>query len=746
MGATYPIRTIMLCPRNEAGAYGEGFPVDFQIEVSTDNVNWTVYVKRVGYSNPGSTAVGFGPPYGYDGIDARYIRVTSTNLDTVGGLYLMQFAEIEAYTYAQPNPYNRVLGKTITTSSSDESSGWSASHLIDGISSQYSEAMGWRSSSNLSVNHTEWAKIDLGSTFSNVSQVLINSTGNGNGFPVDFKIELSTDNNNWTTVFSRTNYPNPSYVKGEFFFNKTTARYVRVTGTKLQNISGEAYRMAFTDIQVYNEAENPTYIGSTDYTMECIEGSSSPLIDRNHSNSSGNNFGYETGHVIKLSNGEYHMAVNEMYSTGWWFPTKIAHWKSTNGTTWTRLGTISPDFGGDLWNPHSGPWDPQWYWDDLTNKWNVTYVSNGSYGGMGIRLQSNNTGDAGITEPYSTVQMPFGLNHNTIGPYWMQSMNQVSLSNIYTVGSTLYTFAGGSNSMGWYVGLASASSINGPWTMNTTNKKPTLVHAENPVVTVLDDGTYFCVFDEINNGFKTLGYAYSFDGVNWIQKSCSVTVSWASTQDAVHSVRTPMSVIKDADGNYEIYFCARDVDYTYWNVGKVKVKINKYNYAASTLLADDFSGDLSKWEDTGSVSTSNGRMVVTNHETMRSAAGGSNWTNYTYEANVKINNSAAGLAFRIQNDNNYYMWQLSASGNLYPHKKVNGNWTLIKTVPAGLTSDRFYNVKIVASNSTIYTYIDGILVDTTTDSAFSSGKVGFRQYGSEAAEYDNILVERLTCG
>jgi hypothetical protein len=163
-----------------------------------------------------------------------------------------------------------------------------------------------------------------------------------------------------------------------------------------------------------------------------------------------------------------------------------------------------------------------------------------------------------------------------------------------------------------------------------------------------------------------------------------------------------------------------------------------------TLLTDDFSGDLSKWVNTTNCSISGGQLTVTNNEVMRSATGGTSWTNYSYEADVKITSATVGLVFRSQDDNNFYMWQLyTVTGNLRPHKKVGGTFTVIKEVSAGIVANTTYHLKIEANGSTIKTYINGNLVDTTTDTAFSNGKVGFREYTGESAVVDNVVVTAI---
>lgn len=169
-----------------------------------------------------------------------------------------------------------------------------------------------------------------------------------------------------------------------------------------------------------------------------------------------------------------------------------------------------------------------------------------------------------------------------------------------------------------------------------------------------------------------------------------------------------------------------------------------YTGTGSQLFADDFEGDLSKWVNTANCSIQSGWLKVTNQEYCKSNTGDS-WTGYTYEADVKITIHAAGLSFRIQDNNNFYMWQLNATtGKLRPHKKVNGSWTVIKEVSYGFQLNTIYHVKIETYGSTIKTYIDSTLVDTTTDTVFSGGRFGMREAGTgEEAYFDNVVVKGI---
>ena len=98
-----------------------------------------------------------------------------------------------------------------------------------------------------------------------------------------------------------------------------------------------------------------------------------------------------------------------------------------------------------------------------------------------------------------------------------------------------------------------------------------------------------------------------------------------------------------------------------------------------TLFSDDFSGNLSKWNPAiGTIA--GGQLTIGPNQTILSASG-SAWTNYAYEVTIEnIPSTCAGLVFRAQDTNNYYMWQFTADNNLRIHKKSGGSWSVMQTI------------------------------------------------------------------
>ncbi|RKH52952.1 discoidin domain-containing protein [Corallococcus llansteffanensis] len=89
------VSRVDLYPRNDATygtVVGDGFPVNFSIEVSTDGANWTSVVTRTNHPRPGGVQT-----YEFTARPARFVRVVATNLRAVGGMYYVQLAELEVF-------------------------------------------------------------------------------------------------------------------------------------------------------------------------------------------------------------------------------------------------------------------------------------------------------------------------------------------------------------------------------------------------------------------------------------------------------------------------------------------------------------------------------------------------------------------------------------------------------------------------------------------------------------------------
>jgi hypothetical protein len=138
-------------------------------------------------------------------------------------------------------------------SSSVENGGWGMAKMYDSLLSSLAASMGWSSNSSPATDHAEWVMIDKGAAGPTSYVNLTPRTDGANagyGFPVDFRIETSTDNVTWTPQVAKTGYAKPAGSLQGFTFPTVTARYVRIVGTKLRANpnDGNQYRMQLSEL------------------------------------------------------------------------------------------------------------------------------------------------------------------------------------------------------------------------------------------------------------------------------------------------------------------------------------------------------------------------------------------------------------------------------------------------------------------------------------------------------------------
>lgn len=126
---------------------------------------------------------------------------------------------------------------------------------------------------------------------------------------------------------------------------------------------------------------------------------------------------------------------------------------------------------------------------------------------------------------------------------------------------------------------------------------------------------------------------------------------------------------------------------------------------------------------------------------------------YVVETKVRIEHTAAGLCFAMQDASNFYYWQLNVEGDyprLRPHVWKDGNPACLDNVNltgkvALNTTDEFVLRIEVTDASRARTFINGILVDERTGN-FTFGRIGMREdHGErdgreEIGVYDDIRV------
>ncbi len=129
------------------------------------------------------------------------------------------------------------------------------------------------------------------------------------------------------------------------------------------------------------------------------------------------------------------------------------------------------------------------------------------------------------------------------------------------------------------------------------------------------------------------------------------------------------------------------------------------------------------------------------------------WADYTAEFDFTMDNLVFAPYVRASNTSNGFMWQLSVADGtprLRPHVKTNGGFALLDnkdisqftTVQQLLTGS--HTMAVTFDGSTITTKLDGVTIDTRTDTRHPKGFVGFRSVnateGVEASTVHGVTV------
>jgi len=146
------------------------------------------------------------------------------------------------------------------------------------------------------------------------------------------------------------------------------------------------------------------------------------------------------------------------------------------------------------------------------------------------------------------------------------------------------------------------------------------------------------------------------------------------------------------------------------------------------------------------------RLLVSNNGTTisRIVAGQSSWTNYSYQAILNIDSSSTGsasLLARVQDNSHLYFFGYNIYLGEWMIAKKNGTATniLATSSPYTVYGNQDYTVQANLSGNSLKLFVGGVLVVSTTDTSYASGKIGFS--GTDAvAELGNVVVTQLNGG
>ncbi|MCI8497298.1 MAG: family 78 glycoside hydrolase catalytic domain [Clostridiales bacterium] len=177
-----------------------------------------------------------------------------------------------------------ILGGIIPDVIHTVNSSFGVVHLTDGVLTSGNN--GW-SSGNVGAKNPStppWVRFDAGEgkqfTFDSIKLYPRNTkTVNGQTmcFPETFVIETSDDGATWTPVVSETGYVSALYKPAVFTFEKTSARFIRLTVTSLNNNDGNTFYLQMAEFGAYLSVDKEALaqaideakgLNETDYTAD----------------------------------------------------------------------------------------------------------------------------------------------------------------------------------------------------------------------------------------------------------------------------------------------------------------------------------------------------------------------------------------------------------------------------------------------------------------------------------------------
>src|SRR5579859_604308 len=220
-----------------AGAGGEntGWNTrDFNIQLSTDDANWTTVVTVAGNTASVTT-------HPITTTSARYVKLNITNPQTDPNYVAARIYELEVYA---PSSANLAWYKTATADSSCSSTE-TPDKAVDGSVINDSK---WCSGG---TGGKYWLQVDLGNTYS-VGRFVLQHAGAGGentGWNTrDFNIQISTDGSNWTTVVTVTG--NTANITTNTIAS-AQARYVKLNITNPQTATNSVAARIY-ELEVYS--------------------------------------------------------------------------------------------------------------------------------------------------------------------------------------------------------------------------------------------------------------------------------------------------------------------------------------------------------------------------------------------------------------------------------------------------------------------------------------------------------------
>ncbi len=280
-------------------------------------------------------------------------------------------------------------------------------------------------------------------------------------------------------------------------------------------------------------------------------------------------YGFEDGRVVKIGN-TYHLITTEMFTEPFSVKTRIGYWTSEDRIHWKRISTLYTSSGDQTGkDPRASLWGPMPIYDEKEGRWDLIYVGYRSqpqtepqwllgYEGRIWRAVSQTKGMQGIGGPYKDIGVI--LEPGPQSDPW-EGLQGTDSFFPYPVKDKWYGIYGSAHTemhpvTSWPVGLATAPSLAGPW-KRCTKLNPLQIEkrfSENPIVTLLKDGTYAAVYD--TDADNAIGYAWSADGIHW-GPGDEIVVQPEGAGHWANEVITPLGLIPEGNDTFTVFYTGR---------------------------------------------------------------------------------------------------------------------------------------------------------------------------------------------
>ncbi|OUS78104.1 hypothetical protein B1748_04890 [Paenibacillus sp. MY03] len=130
---------------------------------------------------------------------------------------------------------------------------------------------------------------------------------------------------------------------------------------------------------------------------------------------------------------------------------------------------------------------------------------------------------------------------------------------------------------------------------------------------------------------------------------------------------------------------------------------------------------------------------------VKSLVGSDNWSNYSVEAEVKVDtwNGRIGLLARFVDNGNYYAMKHD-NKKVYIVKLENNEETILASSSemTALSEESYHAFRFEVNGNSLQSYVNGELLASATDSSFHAGKLGVYTH-FQKAYFDNVVVTQL---